>query len=98
VDFPDVALLPARPVLEPANGHVVESFFFLRGLVLLEFLPLLRPRLAIRVVSDPVLQLRDVAKYFSVGSSIGETPDEEVPLLVQLVHRRRLDSIPLFPR
>jgi hypothetical protein len=98
VDFPDVALLPARPVLEPADGDVVESSFFLGGLVLLEFLPLLRPRLAIRVVPDPVLRLRDVAECFGVGSSVGETPDEEVPLLVQLVHRRRLDSIPLFPR
>jgi hypothetical protein len=98
VDFPDVALLPARPVLEPADGHFVKSSFFLGGLVLLEFLPLLRPRLTIRVAPDPVLRLRDVAEYFSVGSSIGETPDEEVPLLVQLVHRRRLDSIPLFPR
>jgi hypothetical protein len=98
VDFPDVALFPARPVLEPANGHIVESSFFLGGPVLLEFLPLLRPRLAIRVAPDPVLRLRDVAEYFGVGSSVGETPDEEVPLLVQLVHRRRLDSIPLFPR
>jgi hypothetical protein len=38
---------------------------------------------------DPVLRLRDVVEYFGVGSSVGETPDEEVPLLVQLVHRRR---------
>jgi hypothetical protein len=98
VDFPDVALLPARPVLEPANGHVVENSFFLGGLVLLEFLPLLRPRLAIRVAPDLVLRLHDVVEYFGVSFSIGETPNEEVALLVQLVHRRRLDSIPLDPR
>jgi hypothetical protein len=89
VDFADVALFPARPVLEPADGHVVESSFFLGGPVLLEFLPLLRPRLTIRVAPDPVLRLRDVTEYFGVGSSVGETPDEEVSLLVQLVHRRR---------
>jgi hypothetical protein len=89
VDFPNVALFPARPVLEPADGHAVESSFFLGGPILLEFLPLLRPRLAIRVALDPVLRLCDVAEYFGVGSSVGETPDEEVPLLVQLVHRQR---------
>jgi hypothetical protein len=29
VDFIDVASFPARPVLEPVDGHVVESSFFL---------------------------------------------------------------------
>jgi hypothetical protein len=29
VDFPDVASFPARPDLEPADGQVVESSFFL---------------------------------------------------------------------
>jgi hypothetical protein len=52
----------------------------------------------IRAAPDSVLWLRDAAEYFGVGSSVGETPDEEAPLLVQLVHRRRPDSIPLFPR
>jgi hypothetical protein len=51
----------------------------------------------IRATPDPVLRPRDVAKYFGVGSSAGEIPDEEVLLLVQSVHRRRQDSILLFP-
>jgi hypothetical protein len=49
----------------------------------------MRPRLVIRAVLDPVLRLRDAAEYFGIGSSVGETPDEKVPLLVQLVDRRR---------
>jgi hypothetical protein len=53
----------------------------------LEFLPLLRPCLVTWAASNPVLRLRDVAEYFGVGSSTGETPGEEVLLLVQLVHR-----------
>jgi hypothetical protein len=98
VDSPDVALFPAQHVLEPADGHVVESSFFLCGPVLSEFLPLLRPRFVIRAAPDPVLQPRDVTEYFGVGSSVGEIPDEEVLLLVQSVHRRRYDSILFFPR
>jgi hypothetical protein len=43
----------------------------------------------IRAAPDLVLRLRDATEYFGVGSSVDETPDEEVPVLVQLVHRRR---------
>jgi hypothetical protein len=43
----------------------------------------------IRATPDPVLRLHDAVEYFGVGSSVDETPDEEVPLLAQLVHRWR---------
>jgi hypothetical protein len=63
-----------------------------------ELLILARTWFAFGLPSKPGVTLRDVAEYFGVGFSVGETPDEEVPLLVQWVHRLRLDSIPLFPR
>jgi hypothetical protein len=52
----------------------------------------------IQATPGPALRLRDVAEYFGVGSSVGEIPAKEVLLLVRLVHRRRWESIPLFPR
>jgi hypothetical protein len=51
-----------------------------------------------RAALGPALRLGDVAEYFSVGSFAGEIPAEEVLLLARLVHRRRQDSILLFPR
>jgi hypothetical protein len=46
----------------------------------------------------PALRLRDVVEYFGVDSFVGEIPAEEVLLLARLVHRRRWELIPLFPR
>jgi hypothetical protein len=98
VDSLGVALLPAQPALEPADGHVVESYSFPWRPILLEFLPPLRPRLVIRAALGPSLRLRDVAEYFGIGSFVGEIPAEKVLFLVRSVHRQRQDLILLFPR
>ena len=50
-----------------------------------------------RAAPGPALRLRDVVECFDVGSFVGEIPAEEVLLLARLVHRRRHDSILLFP-
>jgi hypothetical protein len=98
VDSLGVVSLPARPALELADDHVVGNSSFPLRPVLLECLLSLRPRLVTRAAPGPTLWLRDVVEYFNVGSFIGEIPTEEVLLLVRLVHRRRHDSILLFPR
>jgi hypothetical protein len=49
-------------------------------------------------VSGPAPQLRDVAEYSSVGSSVGELLAEEVLPRTWLARRRRWEMILLSPR
>jgi hypothetical protein len=54
--------------------------------------------LVIRATPGPALRLCDVAEHFGIGSFVSEIPTEGVLFPVWLVHRRRRDSILLFPR
>jgi hypothetical protein len=62
------------------------------------FLLPLRSHLEIQAALGPVLRLGDVVEHSGVGSSVGVLLAEEVLPQACLVHRRRWEMIPFFPR